>query len=197
MERETYYKIILPVIFIALALGLFKQTYEQNIREGAILKGIELAQQYTPEKKHVVIVDWRLRADKHRLLIVDISTRKVVYSWYTSHGRESGNLSRATKFSNVVGSHKSSLGLMLTQETYYSQKFKAKSLRLKGLDPKINGNVRKRAVVIHPANYVSSSHMSRNVYPGRSRGCITLNPSDSNKVIKMIEGGTLIVNIYY
>lgn len=196
MGRKIVNRIALGAIFLALIFGMLRSHSSTAPSAPLITLAVAYAKKYTPGKPYVVVIDWKRAANKHRLFIVDTRTHRVIYSWYTSHGKGSGGKDRARKFSNSPGSHKSSLGLMITAETYYSSKFRATSLRLDGLEPNINGNVRIRAIVIHPADYISRAYINRNKYPGRSLGCITLEPSDSNRIINMIKGGTLIVNNY-
>lgn len=142
--------------------------------------------------RYVVGIDWTLTADKHRFYIFDTQEDKFIYSWFTSHGSGSGGLRKADKFSNVPNSHHSSLGVMKTAETYQGKY--GYSLRLDGLEPGINDKVRDRAVVIHPAPYITESYVEELGYSGRSWGCITLNPDDSKYIIDILKGGSLIFN---
>ena len=61
-------------------------------------------------------------------------------------------------------------------------------MRLDGLSS-TNSNARKRAIVVHPATYVSDS-ASR---AGRSWGCPALDPKVSKSVIDRIKGGSLML----
>lgn len=145
--------------------------------------------------KYAIGVDWTVTADKHRLFQIDVQNEECVYSWFTSHGQGSGQLEKALHFSNIPNSHMSSLGLMKTAEVYYSSKFNGNSLRLDGIQKGVNDNVRARAIVMHPSEYVNQIYMKRNKYPGRSHGCITLDPLESNRLINDIKGGSPVVNI--
>ncbi len=155
---------------------------------------LEVAGAYTPNHKHAAIVDFRLDADKHRFFKVDLEAKKFTYSHYTSHGKNSGSLLRATEFSNVPGSLMSSLGIYKTAEQYYSSKF-GRALRLDGLSP-TNNHARDRAVVLHRAHYVDQSYIDIKRYSGRSEGCITLCHKDADWIMNDLAGGSIILSIY-
>lgn len=144
--------------------------------------------------QYALVLDWKLPANQHRLFIVDYNTQQIVYSWWTSHGSNSGSKLIATTFSNRIGSLMSSKGLMKTGDTYYSSKH-GFACRLIGLEEGVNDNVLKRDIVLHSASYVSEDYITENSYPGRSWGCITLDPEHYETVINMLKGGSPVINI--
>ena len=75
----------------------------------------------------------------------------------------------AEVFSNVYGSHQSSLGLFRTMNSYYGRN--GYSLRLEGLEEGINDLAYQRAIVIHGADYVSEAFIEKTGRLGRSQGC--------------------------
>lgn len=157
-----------------------------------ILKeAIKLAARHTPQATYVVYVDFTRPANEHRFFLVNIDDQNIEYSWYTSHGKGSGPLEHCDKFSNVPESKCSSKGLMKTAGTYSSAKF-GYALRLDGLEKGINDHVRQRAIVIHPSKYVSQDYMEDHEYPGRSWGCITLDPKMSVQIIDKIKNGSIV-----
>jgi hypothetical protein len=60
---------------------------------------------------------------------------------------------------------------------------------LDGIEKGINHDARKRAIVIHGANYVSNTFIQREVRLGRSWGCPTLPGEKSEEIINAISGG--------
>ena len=74
----------------------------------------------------------------------------------------------------------SSLGFFVTGETYFGRY--GYSLKLEGLEPGINDNARKRAIVIHGADYVSKKFIEEYGWLGRSWGCPAL-PQDLTKFV--------------
>jgi hypothetical protein len=134
------------------------------------------------------VVNYGLDGNKHRFFLIDVKNKSIEYQWFTSHGVGSGSYLRADTFSNKPGSLQSCLGRIKTAETYYSSKF-GYALRLDGLDD-TNNNIRKRAIVMHPATYVSERYIYLKHYAGRSEGCITLDPARSKDIVDKLKGGS-------
>lgn len=84
----------------------------------------------------------------------------------------------------------SSLGVYRTAETYQGKH--GYSLRLDGLSPGKNSNARKRAIVVHGADYASPRHLQKFDKLGRSWGCPALPREQSRAIIDTIKGGSVI-----
>ncbi len=107
-----------------------------------------------------------------------------------AHGKNSG-LINATRFSNRMGSHKSSLGFYKTGKSYVGKR--GYSLQLEGLEKGINDNARLRGIVIHGANYVSERFITgNNSMIGRSWGCPAVSNKSSREIIDLIKGGSCL-----
>jgi hypothetical protein len=137
-------------------------------------------------KKFITVVDFSKASGKQRFFIVDMATGKVE-PHVVAHGSGSdpSNTGIAKRFSNTEGSNMSSLGYVLTGETYSGKH--GNSLRLDGLST-TNSNMRERAVVIHGASYVSEGRSVQ----GRSWGCFALPENAKDAVIAKLKGGSLI-----
>ena len=70
------------------------------------------------------------------------------------------------------------------------------SLRIDGLEPRFNGNVRKRDIVMHSAEYVSEEFIAENHRLGRSWGCPALPVENYVPVILRIKNGSCLF-VYY
>jgi hypothetical protein len=151
---------------------------------------VSLSRTHAEKSKYAAIIDFTRDADTHRFFLVDINKEQIEYSWYTSHGSGSGPRERVEEFSNISNSHKSSKGLMKTADVYYGKY--GRSLRLKGLEKGVNSNVMNRAIVIHRSDYVSQPYMKVNKYPGRSHGCITLDPKKADEIIAKLGTGSVV-----
>lgn len=92
-------------------------------------------------------------------------------------------------FSNVVGSNCTSRGAYITWE-WYTGKY-GTSIRLGGLDP-TNSNSLERAIVMHPADYVSEAHVAKWGVLGRSNGCFAMSPSNFPEALWHLSGGRLL-----
>ncbi|MDD1780780.1 murein L,D-transpeptidase catalytic domain family protein [Enterovibrio sp. ZSDZ35] len=143
-----------------------------------------------PTKKPIfTLIDYGKPSSQKRFWVIDAHKGKVLYSSYVSHGKNSGSL-YATKFSNRISSHKTSVGVFRAAETYYGKH--GYSLRLDGLSKGVNDNARKRAIVIHGASYANPKVISKTGQLGRSWGCPALPTYLSKKVINTIKDGTYI-----
>lgn len=138
-------------------------------------------------KRYAIIVDFRQHSSKKRFYLFDLANG-TVERHVTAHGANSDpdNDGFATIFSNTIDSKQSSLGFYFTLATYNGSH--GYSMRLRGIS-ETNSNAETRAIVMHPADYVSDS-ASR---AGRSWGCPALDPKISKSVIDRVKLGALIL----
>src|SRR5690606_16117549 len=101
------------------------------------------------EGSTLTLIDYTRPSALRRLWVLDLERGQVRFHELVTHGRGSGE-AVSTRFSNVSGSHQSSLGLFRTAETYVGRH--GYSLRLDGLERGINYRARDRAIVIHGAD---------------------------------------------
>ena len=84
------------------------------------------------QAERLAVIDFSLPSTAKRLWIFDLQQRRLVLRDLVAHGQKSGE-NYATRFSNVVGSYRSSLGLFRTEESYFGRH--GYSLRMDGLEP--------------------------------------------------------------
>lgn len=140
-----------------------------------------------------IVVNFKEPSYRKRLYIVDSKSPKVLFSHHVSHGAGSAsskNRAYAVSFSNVPESHKSSLGAMVTTEEYVGKH--GRSLSLRGYDPNLNSNVRRRNIVIHPADYVTDTFIMLNGRAGCSHGCFAVDPAISDGLIDLVKDGVFL-----
>ena len=164
----------IPEPAIHLALNSYFSLVEENL-----LKNDSL----------ITIIDFSKASTEKRLFILDLKNKKIVKKTLVAHGMRSG-LNIAEEFSNKRHSNKSSLGLYITNETYSGKH--GYSLRLDGKSVGLNNNARKRAIVIHGANYVSEKFIKRNDRIGRSFGCPAVSEDESEEIINLIKEGSCL-----
>lgn len=139
-------------------------------------------------KKNILTVcDYSQSSNNKRLYVIDLKETRLLFNTFVSHGKNSGG-EFATTFSNLVESNKSSLGFMMTGETYNGKA--GYSMRFDGMEAGINDKVRARDVVLHGSNFVNAQRVEERGMIGNSLGCPAI-PNDKRKqVIDAIKGGS-------
>jgi len=143
--------------------------------------------------RRLAVIDFSLPSSQRRLWIFDLARRRLLLEDYVAHGQQSGE-DYATHFSNLEGSHQSSIGLFRTQESYEGAH--GYSLRMDGLEPGVNDRARDRAIVIHAADYVNPSWIAREGRLGRSHGCPAVRPEVARMVVDSLKGGQFMFSYY-
>lgn len=143
--------------------------------------------------KRLAVIDFSLPSSTQRLWIFDLQSKQLVLKELVAHGKNSGN-NHATSFSNVEGSHQSSLGLFRTAESYFGKH--GYSLRMDGLEEGVNDRARERAIVIHGADYVDPSWIPRQGRIGRSLGCPAVRREVAKQVVDNLKGGQFLFSYY-
>jgi L,D-transpeptidase catalytic domain. len=141
----------------------------------------------------ITLIDYSLPSSEKRLWVIDLKQDKILYTSMVAHGKNSGS-HYTTKFSNQVGSLKTSLGVFLTAQTYFGRD--GYSLKVKGLERGFNDNAESRYIVLHGANYVSKKYLLSKGRTGRSWGCPAVENHLAKPIIDTIKDGTLIVSFY-
>ncbi|MBO9199615.1 MULTISPECIES: murein L,D-transpeptidase catalytic domain family protein [Niastella] len=167
------------------SLGLTQTAFDY-----ALQGYIDLVSNGAIKNDHILsIVDFSLPSTKRRLFVIDVTTGKLLFNTYVSHGRNSGK-EMATEFSNDANSFKSSLGFYVTGTTYSGEH--GFSLRLDGKEPGINDNAYSRSIVMHAANYVNENIIKAKGVLGRSLGCPAVPPSLHKAIINTIKDGSCL-----
>jgi hypothetical protein len=142
----------------------------------------------------LTVIDYALPSSRRRLWVLEPRTQQVLFHEFVAHGRGSAPASdpaRAVRFGNEIGSHRSSLGTFLTREAYTGEH--GFSLRLEGLDPGVNDRALERAIVMHPADYVTAAfRLKSGGRLGRSWGCPALDPAVAPEIIERIQDGSVL-----
>jgi hypothetical protein len=146
-----------------------------------------------PRATRLAVIDYSRPSTERRLWVFDLATQKLLYDEYVAHGSGTGD-NMAHKFSNLDGSHQSSLGLFTTGETYIGGN--GYSLRMNGLEPGTNDAARARAIVMHGAPYVNPALAKSQGRIGRSWGCPALRPEVAKQVIDNLKQGQMLFAYY-
>jgi hypothetical protein len=141
----------------------------------------------------LTIIDYSKPSTAKRLWVFDLASRALLYEELVAHGMGSGG-NLATLFSNEVDTHRTSLGLFVTRDTYTGRN--GYSLRLDGLERGFNDRARERAIVMHGAPYVSAAFAREQGRLGRSWGCPAVNDAVARPLIDRVKGGGLLFAYY-
>ena len=139
-------------------------------------------------KNYLTIIDFTQPSTAKRCHVIDLRTGEVE-SLLVAHARNTG-VDRAEHFSNENGSNKSSLGIYLTGELYQGKH--GLSMRLDGMEP-TNDNARRRAIVMHGADYVSLKVIQQQGRLGRSLGCPALEMSVIERIVRELNGKSVLL----
>ena len=142
----------------------------------------------TKNRDIMTLIDFSKPSTEERFFVFDMQNKKLLYSTHVSHGKRSGG-NYATSFSNKPGSHKSSPGFYITENTYNGRN--GYSLILNGLEKGINDRAKERSIVIHGASYCDVSFIEDGRI-GRSFGCPALPEDICEPIIDAIKDGTLL-----
>ncbi len=141
----------------------------------------------------LTVIDYSLPSTAPRLWVFDVASGRVLFKELVAHGRNTGD-NMATRFSDVLNSRQSSLGLFVTRETYVGSN--GYSLRMAGLEPGFNGKALERAIVMHGAPYVDAAVAKQQGRLGRSWGCPALREAVAREIIDTVAGGGVIFSYY-
>jgi hypothetical protein len=167
------------------SLGLSQDAFNYGVRGY-----MDLVSNGAVKNDHILsIVDFSLPSSKKRLFVIDVTTGKLLFNTFVSHGRNSGK-DMATEFSNDENSFKSSLGFYVTGNTYSGEH--GYSLRLDGQEAGINDNAYDRSIVMHAANYVNEKIIKTKGFIGRSLGCPAVPPKLHKAIINTIKDGSCL-----
>lgn len=171
----------------AFRMPSFRESWEmkRNVYDAAVAYYKKHSAEFAV-KRYVVVIDFSQHSSKRRWYLFDLETRKVE-RYLTTHGKNSDpdDDGLATEFSNTPESLQSSLGAYRTLHSYDGKY--GYSMRLDGLEES-NSNAQPRAIVVHPATYVSE----KDEKAGRSWGCPALDKTVSKKIIDRIKDGALL-----
>jgi hypothetical protein len=199
MTRSRPLACLLLILLLAPALASARQPSDGPglrplVLERALRAFARLEASGRVRNRLLTVIDYALPSSQRRLWVLEPRSLKVLFHEFVAHGKGSSPVEdpdRAVRFGNQIGSYRSSLGTFLTGEAYSGQH--GYSLRLEGLDPGVNDLAAERAIVIHPAAYVTREFRARSGGRlGRSWGCPALDPAVAPAIIDRIQAGSVI-----
>jgi hypothetical protein len=137
----------------------------------------------------LAVIDYSRPSSEPRLWVFDLDHGRLLFEELVAHGRGTGER-LAERFSNLEGSHMSSLGLFRAAEPYHGSN--GYSLRLEGLEPGFNDHAMDRAIVMHGAPYVDEDLIRKQGRIGRSWGCPAVRSAVARRMIDTLKEGALL-----
>jgi L,D-transpeptidase catalytic domain len=138
----------------------------------------------------LAIADFSKASRDPRFHLVNLHSGQLS-TFLVAHGKGSdpGHSGWVQSFSNTPGSEATSSGSYLVGEAYIGEH--GTSRRLAGLDAQ-NDQAEARAIVIHPAWYVSQTMIAEQGKIGRSQGCFAFSENDIGQILERLAPGTLL-----
>lgn len=165
-----------------LAFGLDREVFYKAYKGYQYL----LNKKKLRKSNYLTICDYGQSSNNERLYVIDLKAGRLMYNTFVSHGKNSGE-EFANSFSNLDNSNKSSLGFMITAETYVGKA--GLSMRFDGMEKGINDKVRSRDIVLHGSTFVSNSLRGSGSI-SKSLGCPAVPFGIHKKIIELIKGGS-------
>ena len=207
MKRFFFYALRLLILgallFSAATCGLFSpgripgnsHYAELEARAG---KALQYAHRKGLNENYCVFVDYGIPSGKPRLFVWSFAENRVVYSGYAMHGPGKGSTDKVPVFSNVPGSHCSSLGRF--EMTRHRGLRNKTGFCLKGLEYS-NSSAYSRGIMIHSSKWVDT-HRWRKYIPLNEKcclGCVTVSTRDMAYINRLVskEEGNLLLWSYY
>lgn len=137
----------------------------------------------------LAIIDYTISSRKPRFWVFDLHNQKLLFKEHVAHGQGSGEDIPVT-FSDREGSHQTSLGLYLTDDTYEGGN--GYTLKLQGLSRGFNKSAMERLIVMHGAPYVDPEAAMKTGRLGRSWGCPAVRTEIAQPMIDTLKRGQFI-----
>ncbi len=182
-------------LFLLMFFGFHSVSQAQNY-SGLPTSKISKIKQFLKGKNYnqkiAVFINFKIHSGKYRYFVYDLKNDKILQKAIVAHG--DGSVTKNSpelRFSNVEGSHQSSLGKYEIRESY-SGKF-GKAYRLDGLD-ETNSNARPRAIVLH--SYYCIPDKESEDPACLSFGCPMLSKNAFNTTARYIDESRLPIILY-
>lgn len=142
------------------------------------------------KRRVMAVADFSIASASPRFHLLNIEDGQST-AVLVAHGRGSDpdHSGWVQNFSNIPGSLATSSGAYLVSDSYIGKY--GLSRRLIGLEPE-NDQAEARAIVIHPAWYVSEDIAREQGKLGRSQGCFAFSETDIHQILWQLPTGSLI-----
>ena len=195
---STKRKILLGLASFLALIAYNRFTVSSKSPNNAIIDSV--IERLPSDANYLCIVNFGKHSCEERFFIYNVRNNKYEYSGLVQHGNGKGNTASKPKFSNVIGSNCSSLGLYkITSKDNMHSWPGAPCFRMVGLDS-TNSNAIARGILIHPS-------LTRTLMPfeiwglnlpltGESRGCFAVSCNTMYEISKRFKKNNMYLYAY-
>ena len=195
---STKRKILLGLASFLALIAYNRFTVSSKSPNNAIIDSV--IERLLSDANYLCIVNFGKHSGEERFFIYNGRNNKYEYSGLVQHGNGKGNTASKPKFSNVIGSNCSSLGLYkITSKDNMHSWPGAPCFRMVGLDS-TNSNAIARGILIHPS-------LTRTLMPfeiwgldlpltGESRGCFAVSCNTMYEISKRFKKNNMYLYAY-
>ena len=195
---STKRKILLGLASFLALIAYNRFTVSSKSPNNAIIDSV--IKRLPSDANYLCIVNFGKHSGEERFFIYNVRDNKYEYSGLVQHGNGKGNTASKPKFSNVIGSNCSSLGLYkITSKDNMHSWPGAPCFRMVGLDS-TNSNAIARGILIHPS-------LTRTLMPfeiwgldlpltGESRGCFAVSCNTMYEISKRFKKNNMYLYAY-
>ena len=195
---STKRKILLGLASFLALIAYNRFTVSSKSPNNAIIDSV--IERLPSDANYLCIVNFGKHSGEERFFIYNVRNNKYEYSGLVQHGNGKGNTASKPKFSNVIGSNCSSLGLYkITCKDNMHSWPGAPCFRMVGLDS-TNSNAIARGILIHPS-------LTRTLMPfeiwgldlpltGESRGCFAVSCNTMYEISKRFKKNNMYLYAY-
>ena len=197
-RMSTKRKILLGLASFLALIAYNRFTVSSKSPNNAIIDSV--IERLPSDANYLCIVNFGKHSGEERFFIYNVRNNKYEYSGLVQHGNGKGNTASKPKFSNVIGSNCSSLGLYkITSKDNMHSWPGAPCFRMVGLDS-TNSNAIARGILIHPS-------LTRTLMPfeiwgldlpltGESRGCFAVSCNTMYEISKRFKKNNMYLYAY-
>lgn len=197
-RMSTKRKILLGLASFLALIAYNRFTISSKSPNNAIIDSV--IERLPSDANYLCIVNFGKHSGEERFYIYNVRNNKYEYSGLVQHGNGKGNTAGKPKFSNVIGSNCSSLGLYkITSKDNMHSWPGAPCFRMVGLDS-TNSNAIARGILIHPS-------LTRTLMPfeiwgldlpltGESRGCFAVSCNTMYEISKRFKKNNMYLYAY-
>ena len=195
---STKRKILLGLASFLALIAYNRFTVSSKSPNNAIIDSV--IERLPSDANYLCIVNFGKHSGEERFFIYNVRNNKYEYSGLVQHGNGKGNTASKPKFSNVIGSNCSSLGLYkITCKDNMHSWPGAPCFRMVGLDS-TNSNAMARGILIHPS-------LTRTLMPfevwgldlpltWESQGCFAVSCNTMYEISKRIKKNNMYLYAY-